>query len=239
MPEHYTNAVTQARMAEIGARLAGRMQAVSTRTGIDFSRVFTQTVSGATETRPAETERTQEMQEQADAWVTDTAPALNAAAEITPAQSVLPSSWETYAALIQKIAGEYGISPALIAAVIQAESNYVADAVSPKGATGLMQLMPATAAGLGVTNAYDPEQNIDGGVRYLLGQIIRFNGDVKMALAAYNCGASGLLSRGITSLDDPAQRALLPLETQKYLDNITAILSAMGRADLLEENYYA
>ncbi len=89
---------------------------------------------------------------------------------------------------IQKAARKYNLSPELIRGVIQAESNFKVDALSRAGAQGLMQLMPATAKELGVSNPLDIDQNIDGGARYLRKMLDRFGGDVKLALAAYNAG---------------------------------------------------
>jgi soluble lytic murein transglycosylase-like protein len=89
---------------------------------------------------------------------------------------------------IQKAARKYNLSPGLIRGVIQAESNFRIDAVSRAGAQGLMQLMPATAKELGVSNPLDIDQNIDGGARYLRKMLDHFGGDVKLALAAYNAG---------------------------------------------------
>jgi len=89
---------------------------------------------------------------------------------------------------IHKAARKYNLPPELIKGVIKAESNFEINAVSRAGAQGLMQLMPATARELGVTNPFDIAQNIDGGSRYLRKMLDSFGGDVKQALAAYNAG---------------------------------------------------
>jgi len=94
----------------------------------------------------------------------------------------------TYAPIIQKAALKHGLEPRLVSAVIRVESCYDRKAVSRSGARGLMQLMPATAMGLGVNDSFDPHQNIDGGVRYLAQMFQRFNNDVRLSLAAYNAG---------------------------------------------------
>ena len=90
--------------------------------------------------------------------------------------------------LISEAAERHHIDRDLIASVIHAESNFNPRAVSPKGARGLMQLMPGTAAQLGVTDSFQAEANIDGGVRYLRELLVRYNDDVVKALAAYNAG---------------------------------------------------
>jgi soluble lytic murein transglycosylase-like protein len=89
---------------------------------------------------------------------------------------------------IRQAAAKYNLSADLIRSVIRAESNFQPTAVSSAGAMGLMQLMPDTARDLGVTNAFDVRQNVDGGARYLRQMLDRFNGDLKLALQAYNAG---------------------------------------------------
>jgi soluble lytic murein transglycosylase-like protein len=89
-----------------------------------------------------------------------------------------------------------GVETALLHAVITAESNYNSKAISPKGATGLMQLMPLTAKRFGVRNMYDPGQNIQGGALYLAYLLKLFNNDFKLAIAAYNAGENAVIQHG-------------------------------------------
>jgi soluble lytic murein transglycosylase-like protein len=99
----------------------------------------------------------------------------------------------TYEDLIAKASERYRVHPALVKAVIKAESNFNHRAVSPVGARGLMQLMPATAAMLQVEDSFHPENNIDGGVRYLRYLMNLFNGNLPLVLAAYNAGENTVL----------------------------------------------
>ena len=94
--------------------------------------------------------------------------------------------------MVQETAQKHDVDPALVSAVISTESNWNTSALSRKGAQGLMQLVPETAQKLGVFNAWDPQQNIDGGVRYLHMLLDRYNGDLPKALAAYNAGPSAV-----------------------------------------------
>jgi soluble lytic murein transglycosylase-like protein len=116
-------------------------------------------------------------------------PATASASAVGPtgAVSELPAG-TPYAAEITAAAKKHGVDPALLAGLVKQESGFNPDAGSPAGAQGLTQLMPATAASLGVTNVHDPVQALDGGAKYLRQQLDRFGGDVARALAAYNAG---------------------------------------------------
>jgi hypothetical protein len=89
-------------------------------------------------------------------------------------------------------AERHGLDPDLVLAVVAVESGFRPDAVSPKGAQGLMQLMPGTARELGVQDAFNPQDNLDGGVRHLSGLLALYRGDLQRALAAYNAGAGAV-----------------------------------------------
>src|ERR1700732_4438456 len=114
--------------------------------------------------------------------------------------------------LVREAAERHNVDPALVRAVIETESNWNSSAISRKGALGLMQLVPGTARQLGVENAFDPRQNLDGGVRYLHMLLERYNGDLDRALAAYNAGPGAVdRARGI-----PRYRA-----TREYVQKVT------------------
>ncbi|MGH9333940.1 MAG: lytic transglycosylase domain-containing protein, partial [Vicinamibacteria bacterium] len=115
---------------------------------------------------------------------------------------------------ITPAAAKYGVDPNLVAAVIWAESSGDPNAVSRKGARGLMQLMPATARELGVTRILDPLQNVDGGTHYLKRMLDAHEGDIALALAAYNAGPEAVRRhRGI-----PPYR-----ETRDYVARVTRV----------------
>jgi len=131
-----------------------------------------------------------------------------------PRSAANPIAAKELQPIVDRAAERYGISAALINAVIRAESGYNSGAVSPKGAMGLMQLMPSTASRFGVSNAFSPEENIEGGAAYLAHLIKRFGGDLKLAIAAYNAGPQAVVQAGYTI---PPYR-----ETQNYVPRVLA-----------------
>ena len=126
-----------------------------------------------------------------------------------------PVAPEQIDALVQQNAQIWQVDPALIKSVIANESSFDANATSPVGAQGLMQLMPETAATLGVRNPYDPSQNVAGGTRYLRSLLDRFNGDTRLAVAAYNAGPGAVEKYG----DVPPYA-----ETRNYVQNVLGSL---------------
>lgn len=130
----------------------------------------------------------------------------------------LPSSYND---LIEQASRKYGVPESLIKAVIDTESSFNPQVVSSAGAKGLMQLMDGTAQGLGVSDSFDPAQNIDAGTKYLSYQLKRFNGQEKMALAAYNAGPGRVSRLGVSS-DAELMNNInsLPEETRKYITKV-------------------
>lgn len=126
----------------------------------------------------------------------------------------IPEVAEGWEAHIPRLAAQYGIDESLVRAVIRMESGGKTDAVSHKGAMGLMQLMPGTAKMLGVDDPFDPVQNLEGGIKYLSQLSDKYNGDLTKTLAAYNAGPRRVDAYG----------GIPPFaETQKYVRSILAL----------------
>ena len=140
--------------------------------------------------------------------------------DVTTEFEVVPAS-EAYEAIIQEAAAEYDLDAALIRAVMQAESAFHPYAVSRAGAEGLMQLMPALADEMGVSDSFDPRENIRGGVRYLKRLLDYHNGDLDLALASYNAGPGNVERYGGV----PPFR-----ETRNYIKTIKAIYKRSKRS---------
>jgi len=129
---------------------------------------------------------------------------------------------ERYGPLVAQAAADTGLPEDLLHAVIQAESNYDYLAVSPKGAMGLMQLMPGTARQYGVADARDPAANLLGGARYLRDLLAQFNQDLPVALAAYNAGPGAV---------QKSRNAIPPYaETRRYVPRVLDLYQRSGRA---------
>jgi len=125
---------------------------------------------------------------------------------------------------VDRAAQRHNVDPNLVRALIKVESNFNPNAVSSKGAMGLMQLMPQTARELHLTNPFDPEQNVDAGVRHLKQLMESFGGDVRLSLAAYNAGAGAVVrSAGIPPFS----------ETRNYVRRITLLYNGGSGSELL------
>jgi soluble lytic murein transglycosylase-like protein len=125
-------------------------------------------------------------------------------------------------AIVSGAAQRHALPSSLLHAVISAESRYAPQAVSPKGAMGLMQLMPATARALGIARPFDPAQNIEGGARYLRHLLDEFAGDLSLALAAYNAGPAAVHRHG--------RRVPPYAETRAYVPRVLAHMARLDAA---------
>src|ERR1041384_628670 len=141
-------------------------------------------------------------------------PTRNFSAELGSAALYYSNQAENYLSIIQEVCAKHQVDSQLVKAVIQVESNYNPRALSPAGASGLMQLMPATAMRYGVQKIFDPWENIEGGVKYLRDLLALFNSDLRLAVAAYNAGENAVVRyNGIPNY----------IETQNYVRKVLAL----------------
>jgi len=145
-------------------------------------------------------------------------PSVEPAAAVTAEPSAPPSNFQE---AVNRIAGRHGLSPELLHSVIKVESNYNPYAVSPKGALGMMQLIPSTARRFGVSDVFNPMENIEGGAAYLEYLMELFHGDGALALAAYNAGENAVAKYGTV----PPYA-----ETQNYLKLVARHLEEAKKA---------
>ncbi len=123
-----------------------------------------------------------------------------------------------YEAIVQAAARTHRLDPSLLHAVIGVESGYDVRALSTRGAEGLMQLLPPTARSYGVTNAFDPHQNVPAGANHLRNLLNQFNGDMVLALAAYNAGANAVLRHGLQVPPYAETQAYVPRVLARWAD---------------------
>ena len=135
--------------------------------------------------------------------------------------SNLNSNNETIESEIKKASQKYGVDENIIRTIIKIESDFNPNVTSSAGAKGLMQLMPENIKHYGVSNPYDISENIDAGTRHIKDYNQMYNGNLQMALAAYNCGPGTMSTRGVTSISDFHK---LPLETQNYIQKVKKYL---------------
>lgn len=162
-------------------------------------------------------QRPEKAQRHVSAWVED---AQGMSISLEPSPFVGPTPLEQR---VIEVATREGLDPALVLAVIEAESGQEANAVSPKGAVGLMQILPETAAEIGYPDAADPASNLEAGCRYLAALLEGFGGDVELALAAYNAGPGAVRRWGTV----PPYR-----ETKTFVARVSAEYERLTGLDL-------
>jgi len=170
------------------------------------------------------TQRPERTSERAPAWV-DSTPGGSVPLESDPFAGPTPFEQRVIATSTR-----LGIDPALILAIVEVESGQDPDAVSPKGALGLMQVLPETAAEVGFPDAADPARNLEAGCRYLAALLNSFGGDVELALAAYNAGPGAVRHWGTV----PPYR-----ETRNFITRVAAVYERLTGLDLAGATRFA
>ena len=146
--------------------------------------------------------------------------------DYTPSNTSKSELERIYSA-VNKASKEYGVDENLIYAIIKQESDFDSTCTSSAGAAGLMQIMPGNFSYLGITNAYDVEQNINGGTKLLKEYLDKYNGNIQMALMAYNGGPGTMQRRGVSSVSDLYK---MPLETQNYVPKVMGYYQSKVRS---------
>ena len=144
----------------------------------------------------------------------------------TPSNASKAELEKIYSA-VQKAAKEYGVDENLIYAIIKQESDFDSTCTSSVGAAGLMQIMPSNFSYLGISDAYDVDQNVDGGTKLLKEYLNQYGGDIQMALMAYNGGPGTMQRRGVSSAGDLYK---MPEETQNYVPNVMGYYQSQVRS---------
>lgn len=144
----------------------------------------------------------------------------------TPSNASKAELEKIYSA-VQKAAKEYGVDENLIYAIIKQESDFDSTCTSSVGAAGLMQIMPSNFSYLGISDAYDVDQNVDGGTKLLKEYLNQYGGDIQMALMAYNGGPGTMQRRGVSSAEDLYK---MPEETQNYVPKVMGYYQSQVRS---------
>ena len=144
----------------------------------------------------------------------------------TPSNASKAELEKIYSA-VQKAAKEYGVDENLIYAIIKQESDFDSTCTSSVGAAGLMQIMPSNFSYLGISDAYDVDQNVDGGTKLLKEYLNQYGGDIQMALMAYNGGPGTMQRRGVSSVGDLYK---MPEETQNYVPKVMGYYQSQVRS---------
>ena len=213
--------ITLARLSSIESNfraletIAGQNQTAPSEIESDFKKILDKKLE---ETTAKEEEKTPPLAEIDEEIKPEAKEAINLKSKID-----LKAQSANLDEIIETFSDKYGIDGDFIKAIIKQESGFNPKATSKKGAMGLMQLMPKTAQSLGVSDAYNPWENVEGGVKYLKGLLNRFDNDKKMALAAYNAGPNAVKKYG----GIPPYK-----ETQNYVNSIMSSYSKIKGAKL-------
>lgn len=214
--------LTLARLSSIESNFAALQNVMGRAGGVDSSSNIQNEFKTILDNKIKETENKNPIEAIVEEIVNDVAPEKKEALELK-SKIDLKAQSTNVEEIIDTFAQKYDIDADFIKAMIKQESGFNSKATSKKGAMGLMQLMPATAKELGVIDAYNPTQNIEGGVKYIKSLLDKFQGDEKLALAAYNAGPNAVKKYG----GIPPYK-----ETQNYVNSIMSAYNKVKEAKL-------